>query len=101
MKTFDELYRELLKKNINGDESFSEECNPYHLDCLPVIRPFDRIKDTTILTGSVISTLLTLFHLQNRRVSPWMKQTVQMIWVVFFRMVLCMAVLVRRIGIHR
>jgi len=34
MKTFDELYRELLKKNINGDESFSEEYNPYHLDCL-------------------------------------------------------------------
>lgn len=34
MKTFDELYRELLKKNINEDESFPEEYNPYHLDCL-------------------------------------------------------------------
>lgn len=34
MKTFDQLYRELLKKNINKDESLPEEYNPYHLDCL-------------------------------------------------------------------
>lgn len=34
MKTFDELYRELLRKNITEDESLPEEYNPYHLDCL-------------------------------------------------------------------
>lgn len=37
MKTFDELYRELLKKNMSKDEMLPEEYNPYHLDCL--LRP--------------------------------------------------------------
>ena len=34
MKTFDELYRELLQRKIAQDESLPEEYDPYHLDCL-------------------------------------------------------------------
>ncbi len=34
MKTFDELYQELLRKRAVKDESLPEEYNPYHLDCL-------------------------------------------------------------------
>ncbi len=34
MKSFDELYRELLKKNMAEDASLPEEYDPYHLECL-------------------------------------------------------------------
>ncbi len=34
MKTFDELYGELLKRKIAKDETLPEEYDPYHLDCL-------------------------------------------------------------------
>lgn len=34
MKTFDELYRELLKRKMADDESLPEEYDPHHLDCL-------------------------------------------------------------------
>ena len=34
MKTFDELYRDLLQRKIAQDESLPEEYDPYHLDCL-------------------------------------------------------------------
>lgn len=34
MKTFDELYRELLQRKIAQDESLPKEYDPYHLDCL-------------------------------------------------------------------
>ncbi len=34
MKTFEELYGELLRRKIAKDETLPEEYNPYHLDCL-------------------------------------------------------------------
>lgn len=34
MKTFDELYRELLQRKIAKDESLPDEYDPRHLDCL-------------------------------------------------------------------
>ena len=34
MKTFDELYGELLRRKIARDETLPEEYDPYHLDCL-------------------------------------------------------------------
>lgn len=34
MKTFDELYRDILKRKIRLDEPLPADYDPYHLDCL-------------------------------------------------------------------